>query len=164
MSEILENPVFWVVASFATFIALAIYKKLPKLLLSSLDSRAAKIKEELDTARNLRQEAEAVLDDYKQKQAQYLQEAEKMLAKARIDADVLRAQAEKDMISSLDDRMKSALERIAMEEAKSLVAVRERVVEMAMTTARTLIADRAANNNASASIHAALGDIEAKIG
>ena len=163
MTEIMENPVFWVVVSFATFVALAVYKKLPSALLAALDSRTAKIKAELDAAMALRTEAEGVLASYKEKQAHYLQEAESMLAKATADAGILRAQAEKDMTATLDGRMKAAMERIAAEEEKAIVAVRARVVEMALANARTLIKDSAANSNSSDFINTALADIEQKI-
>ena len=55
----------WVLVSFILFIALLVYLKVPAMLGKMLDARAAKIAHELDSARKLRQDAEALLAEYK---------------------------------------------------------------------------------------------------
>lgn len=159
----LENPVFWVAVSFVGFLLIAVYLKLPSMLIRALDSRSARIKEELDRARSLREEAEQILASYKQKQSEYLKEAESMLAKARDDADLLRANAEKDLKNTLDARMKNALERIAQEEEKAIADVRNHVVDIALAAARALIIDHAGSASQEELLKLALADIERKV-
>jgi F-type H+-transporting ATPase subunit b len=156
------DPRFWVAISFAIFVVLG-FKKIKVFLLGALDSRAAKIREELDHARRLREEAEAVLDEYKKRQAQYLKEAEAMLNKAREDADALTRQSEKELKTVLDSRMNQALDKIAREEELAIQEVRNHVVDIALAAARAVIVNHVGKLPQEELIKLALADIERKI-
>ena len=158
----LEDPRLWVALAFFIFIGLT-YKKISAYAIRALDERSAKIKTELDEARRLREEAQAVLADYRQKQAEYRKEAESILEEARRDGDILRARAEEDIKAAMDNRMKQAIERIAQEEASAIAEVRNHVVDMALSSARTLIADHVAAMPQDNFVQMTLGDIERKI-
>ena len=54
---------FFVALAFATVVAAFLYLKLPQRLLAALDAKSAEIANELDEARRLREEAEALLAD-----------------------------------------------------------------------------------------------------
>ncbi|NBX03222.1 MAG: F0F1 ATP synthase subunit B [Alphaproteobacteria bacterium] len=157
-----DNPVFWVSVAFVAFIVLA-YKKVSTLLVKALDDRSEKIRVELETARALRAEAEAVLAEYKQKQAEYLKEAEAMLARARSDADAMSAHAEKELKAALDERTKNALEKIAQEEMSAVAEVRAHVVDMALSAARDTISKQMTAPAQEKLLAAALSDIERKV-
>jgi F-type H+-transporting ATPase subunit b len=158
----LSDPRFWVAVSFFIFFALT-YKKIAAFAFRSLDDRSAKIGVELSEARRLRDEAEAILQQYKQKQAEYLKEAERMLANARTDADSLRAYAEKEMNATLEGRTKQAIERIAQEEQQAINDVRNHVVDIALSAARSLIVDHVSTLSQDELVKLALSDIERKI-
>ncbi len=160
--EILHNPVFWVAIAFVLFVGLS-YKKISTLLLRALDDRSAKIKAELDQARLLREEAEQVLAEYRRKQAEYLNEAEKMLQTARDDAAAFGRQAEADLKQSLDARMKQALEKIGLEEQKAVQDVRNHVVDIALAAARSIIIDHVGSLPQDEILKLAIADIERKI-
>jgi len=160
--EIFHEPKFWIAAAFVLFIALS-YKKISVFLTNALDDRSAKIKSELDQARHLRMEAENVLADYKQKQSEYLKEAEIMLQKARTDADDLTANSEKELKTALDLRMKNAIERIAQEEEKAIQDVRNHVVDIALAAARAIILEQAGTSSGEDLVKIAMADIERKI-
>jgi len=162
MNEMLEDPRLWVAAAFVLFVMLG-YKKIGGFITRALDERSAKIKAELDEAQRLRQEAEALLAQYKQKQAQYLKEAESLLNDARRDADLLRAQAEQELKVALATRTKHAMERIAQEENKAVADVRNHVVDISLAAARTLIADHISALSQDDLVKLALSDIERKL-
>lgn len=158
----LSDPRFWVALAFIVFLALT-YRKIAAFALRALDERSAKIKVELDEARRLREEAEQVLQQYKQKQAEYLREAESFLAKAREDSDALRAFTEKEMNAALEARMKQALDRISQEEGQALADVRNHVVDIALAAARALIVDHVSAMSQDELVKLALSDIERKL-
>lgn len=160
--EILHEPKFWVIAAFIVFILLA-YKKAATLLINTLDSRSAKIKDELEQASSLRAEAETVLAEYKQKQAEYIKEAEYILEKARKDADAFNATAEKDLKAMLDIRTKAALERISKEEESAIADVQDHIVDIALSAARVIITENSNDDTQDELIKLALSDIEHKI-
>ena len=60
---------FWAFLGLVIFFAVLVYMKVPRSITGSLDSRAAAIQAELETARKLRIEAEALLAEYKRKAA-----------------------------------------------------------------------------------------------
>jgi F-type H+-transporting ATPase subunit b len=158
----LDNPKFWVAAAFIVFVLLA-YKKASTLLINMLDDRSAKIKAELEEAQRLRIEAEAVLQEYKQKQAEYLKEAESILANANKDAQALRDFSQNELKATLDARMKQAVDRIAQEESNAIAEVREHVLDIALAAARALIVDHVSNMPQDELVKMALTDIERKI-
>ena len=55
------NAEFFVALSFLIFLGLAIYLGLPRAVITSLDKRSKDIQDELDEARNLREEAQKIL-------------------------------------------------------------------------------------------------------
>lgn len=160
--SLLSDPKIWVTGAFITFVVLA-YKKLTAFTASALDNRSERIKEELETAQKLRLEAEAVLADYKQKQEQYLKEAEEILDGARRDADTMREYAHAELKASLESRMKQAIERIAQEEANAVTDVRDHVVDIALAAARNIISDQVGTMSQEELIKLALSDIERKV-
>lgn len=161
-ASVLHNPVFWVAVSFVLFVALS-FKKVKALLLGALDGRSARIREELDRARKLREEAETILAEYKKRQAEYLKEAEAMLIKSREDADQLTRQSEKDLKEALDARMNQALDKIAREEDLAIQEVRNHVVDIALAAARAVIVNHVGKLPQEELIKLALADIERKI-
>jgi F-type H+-transporting ATPase subunit b len=156
------DPRFWVAVAFVLFVALS-FKKIKLPLLRALDARSEKIRNELDRARILREDAEIVLADYKKKQAEYLKEAEAMLAKAREDAEVLTRQAEKDLKETLEGRTRQAMEKIAREEELAIQEVRNHVVDIALASARAVIVSHVGKLPQEELIKLALADIERKI-
>lgn len=158
----LSDPKIWVAFSFLLFVALT-YKKIAGFIIRALDARSAQIKAELDQAKTLREEAENVLAQYKQKQAEYLKEAEGIMLKAREDANLFRSNAERELQSVLDTRMKHAIEKIALEENKAIQDVRNHVVDIALAAARAMIVEHVATMSQEELVKLALADLERKI-
>ncbi len=159
---ILHEPTFWVTVAFVAFIALA-YKKVAAIGTKALDGRAERIRVELDEARRLREEAEALLAEYKRRQGDYLKEAETILAAARRDADALSSYTEKELRAALDARMKQAVEKIAQEESRAVADVRNHVVDISLAAARNIIADHISTMPQEELIRLALSDLERKV-
>ncbi|MDX2073398.1 MAG: F0F1 ATP synthase subunit B [Alphaproteobacteria bacterium] len=162
MDVLFSNPKTWIVLAFVLLVA-ALYKKIAAMLAKVLDERSAKIAEELAAAQKLRKEAEAVLALYKQKQTEYTKEAQEILAKARHDADLLAAHADKELKAALDSRMEHALEKIAQEEARAINEVREHIVDIALAAARTVVIKQIESTPQQELLALALADIDRKI-
>ena len=79
--EFLREPEVWVGVGFLLVLGLFVYKGVPKLIGRALDARAAAISKELDEAKRLREEAEALLAQYREKAANADTEAEPYSAK-----------------------------------------------------------------------------------
>ena len=67
----LEKDATWVAIGFILFILLLIYFKIPNQIIKILDDRSKKIKDELDEAKRLREEAQTILSKYQIKSLKY---------------------------------------------------------------------------------------------
>lgn len=133
-----ENPEFWVALAFVLVVILA-FKPAARALTGTLDARAAKIRAQIEEARKLREDAQALLAEYQKKQRDAMSEAEKIIAQARAEAARLKIDAEKDLENAITRRKQQALDRIAQTEAQAVAAVRNTAVEVAMAAAEKLI-------------------------
>jgi F-type H+-transporting ATPase subunit b len=133
------EPEFYVLIAAIIFVAV-VWKRGRQTLLGSLDARSARIREELDAARNLREEAERALAEYQAKQREAAAEAEAVLAHARVEAERIAAQAARDLEGALARRRRLAEERIAQEQQKALAEIRALAVDLAVAAARQVIA------------------------
>jgi len=157
-----QDPHFWVSLAFVLLVGLS-FKKVAKLLAGVLDARGLKIKSELDAAKKLRAEAEEVLFLYKKKQQEFAKEADEILAKAREDADRNSANAQAELKTVLEARMKSALEKIEQEEAAAVAEVRNHIVGQALLAARNIVIQQMSNESREELVRLTIADIEHKI-
>ena len=130
---------FWVAIPVVLFLALVIYKGALKSLTASLDERADKIKAELDEARRLREEAQALLASYHRKQKEAEAQAEEIVKQARSDAENMAVQARKDLAERLERRAAQAEAKIANAEAQAMSEVKAKAADRAMDTAEKII-------------------------
>jgi F-type H+-transporting ATPase subunit b len=135
----IAEPEFWVFAAVAIFVAL-VWKPAKQRLIGALDARAGRIREELETARRLRDEAEKALADYRLRQHEAAAEAEAILARAKAEAERIAQQSARDLEEALRRRRRLAEERIAQEEARALAEIRAVAVDIAIAAARRVIA------------------------
>ncbi len=139
----LQDATFWVLVAFVIFVGLA-YKKISVLLTTALDQRGARIKQELDEAQRLRDDANAILLECQKRQQEAEQAAEAIIAHAREEAERIREQAEHEVQAAVKRREIQAVDRIAQAEAQALAEVRNVAVDLAISASRRLFEERVA--------------------
>lgn len=159
----LQNTNFVVLVAFIAFIGLLVYMKVPGKLTGMLDARAVAIKSDLDEARALREEAKAVLATYERRQKEVQEQANSIVASAKAEAMATAAQAKEDLKASIARRMASATEQIASAEAAAIRQVREHAALVAVAAASDVLAKQMTAEAATASIDAAIAQVEARL-
>lgn len=159
----LRNTNFVVLIAFLLFVGVLIYLKVPGMLTKQLDKRADGIRQELDEARALREEAQSILATYERKQKQVKGQAERIVAHAREEAALAAEAAKEDLEASITRRLAAAQEQIASAEAAALKEVRDTAVQVAIGAARDVIADKMTAADAGKLIDSAITDVEAKL-
>jgi F-type H+-transporting ATPase subunit b len=159
----LSNTNFVVLLGFIAFVALLVYLKVPARLTGMLDARAAAIKSEIDEARALREEAKSILATYERRQKEVQDQAERIVASARDEALAAAEQAKAELKRSIARRMAAATDQIASAEAAAIRQVREQAVAVAVAAAGDLLAKQMTAEAASASIDAAIEQVEARM-
>ena len=130
---------FWVAVAFLLFVLALMYAGVHKKLLEMLDQRGARIRAELDEARRLRDEAAALLDEYKRKQGEAEREAQAIVAEARAEAERVAAEAKTKMEDFVARRTKMAETKIGQAETQALADVRAAAANAAVTAASTIL-------------------------
>jgi F-type H+-transporting ATPase subunit b len=115
------DPKFWVAVSFVLFVVLVGRTAWAKIT-EALDGRAAKVRAELDEARRLRAEAEAMLRAAEAERAAAEREAADTLARARHEAERVAEAAAAEAEAMAQRRERMAHERIAAAEAATAAA------------------------------------------
>ncbi len=69
------DATFWATVALVIFLGIMIYVKVPGMITKSLDDRADRIRDELEQARRLREEAQELLAEYQRKRKEAEKEA-----------------------------------------------------------------------------------------
>jgi F-type H+-transporting ATPase subunit b len=149
------EPEFWVLLAVVLFV-IGVWKPARRAILGGLDARAVRIRDELEAARRLREEAQQALAGYQKQQREAAAEAEAILAHARAEAERIAAQAGRNLEETLERRRRLAEERIAQEEAKALSEIRAVTVDVAISAARQVIVAELDEQRSAALIDAAI--------
>lgn len=159
----LGNTNFVVLLSFVIFVGFLIYVKVPGLLGRKLDERSATIKAELDEVRALREEAQTLLAGYERKQKEVREQAERIIAHAKAEANQAAADAKDEIKASVARRLQAAEDQIANAEARAIRDLRDQAVTVAVAAARDVIAKQMTAADGNALIDAAIAEVDAKL-
>lgn len=159
----LSNTDFIVAIAFFLFIGVLFYFKVPSLLGGLLDKRAEGIKSELDEARALRDEAQALLASYERKQREVQDQADRIVAAAKESAAEAAEQAKLDLAASIERRVQAAEDQIASAEAGAIKKVRDEAARIAVAAAGEVIAKNMTPAKAGAMVDDAIKVVQAKL-
>jgi F-type H+-transporting ATPase subunit b len=160
--HLFADPEFWVLVAAAIFVA-AVWKPAKKSLVGALDERAVRIRAELDEATKLREEAEQLLAQYRQREQEAAAEAAAILAHAREEAERIAAQSARALDEALQRRQRLAEERIAQAEQKALDEIRAVAVDIAIGAAREVIVSQIDEARGAALLDAAIAALPQRL-
>jgi|SRR5215471_2417799 len=160
--EFLADPEVWVAVAFVIFVVVAA-KPIFKFITKGLDTRAARIKGQLDEARALREEAERLLADYQRKQREAAKEAEDIIARAREETGRLQREAAANLEAAFKRREKMAMDKIAQAESQAVADVRNQAVDIAIAAATKLLKENIDAGKSDEIIDAAIAELDRKL-
>ena len=139
---LLHDATFWTAVSFFVFIGVVIYLKLPAMITKALDARGEAIAAQLEEARKLREEAQTLLASYERQQRDAESEAQEILDAAQAEAARATEDAKETLEASIARREQIAQDKITQAEASAVSEVRNVAVDVAVETARKIIAEQ----------------------
>jgi len=153
----LINESLWVALSFGVFVAL-VWKKAGSAISAALDKRSEDIRNNLDEAKTLREEAQNELQKYQRLQREATDQAKEIIANAEKAALQIEEAAKKNAEASIKRRKDQAEAKIKALEAEATQDIRNRAAQLATAAAADLIRENmdqvAANNLLKADIEA----------
>ncbi len=159
----LFNTNFVVLIAFLIFIGVLLYIKVPGLLSGLLDKRAEGIRQELNEAKSLREEAQALLASYERKQKEVAEQADRIVAHAKDEATDAAELAKQELRRSIARRLKAAEDQITSAQASAVKDVRDTAVQVAVAAAGEVIADKMSSDHRDRLIDEAIGEVETKL-
>lgn len=136
-------PFQWVSIAMAVLLLIAFLgAKVHKTIAGGLDNKIAAIKANLEEAKQLRAEAEALREEYAAKIANAEKDAEAMLDNARREAEGIVAKAEEDTAAMVARRERMATDKIAAAERQALADLKAKAADASTTAAAALIAQK----------------------
>ena len=158
----LFDPTFWLAVSFIIFVLLA-RKPVGNLIAASLDSRAERIRKELDEALRLKEEAQAILAEYERNFKNASFEVESILNNAKEEAERITRNAKENLERDIKRRTDIAEQKIAQAEAAVIRQLRDNAVDITTGAAKVLIMEHLQKEAAEELINAAVMDLGRKL-
>lgn len=153
----------WVLAGLVVFIGILIYMGVPKMLIAALDRRTEKIRSELEDAKRLREEAQALLAEYQKRHGEAEAEAAGIITQARREAEALAEEARVRIEDYVTRRTKAVEARIAQAETQAVAEVRGRAIDVASAAAAGILAEKAKGRTGDELVERAIESVRSKI-
>jgi F-type H+-transporting ATPase subunit b len=163
MLDILKETDFWEWLGLLAVIAIFFYQRVPAFIANALDRRAQAIAKELESVKRLREEAETVLINYRERAESAEHEAATILNETRAETDRFTAEARAQMQAQIERRARQAQERIAQAEANAMAEIRALAADAAVAAAQKLIVARLGEQKAASLITQSITELPSKL-
>ncbi len=141
MNIFFTDPTIWVFVSFAIFVVLAVVFGRATVL-KLLDDKIASIRTEIANAEALRNEAQALLNEYEQKQKTALSETQRLIEDAKVQASDLHKRADQDLVDTIARREAMLKDRIQRMEETAIDDIRRYAADLAVSATQEIIAQK----------------------
>ena len=157
------DATFFALVALIIFFAVVIYFKAPQMMTGSLDKRAVRIADELEEARKLREEAQALLADYQRKQRDAEKEAADIIAAAEANAARMTEEAKQGLEDLIARRTKMAETKIAQAESQALQDVRAVAADAAISAAEKILSAKMSGKAADEQVADSIKAVKAQL-
>ena len=133
------DATFWVMISFFAFIGLLIYFKIPQKIKTTLEENINNIKNQIDEANRLKEDAKNILTEHEKKISNSKAEVKKMIDKASEEAEKNVIKVNQDFHNLMESRKKNVEERIKQLKNQALKDIKNASVKIAIESVEKLI-------------------------
>lgn len=159
LSELLQDAHFWIGVGLVVVLVVLWRLNVGGMLTKALDDAGAKVQAQLDEAKRLREEAQAILAQIHAQRQETERAAAEMLKSAQADAERLRAEAAVRLEEDVRRRAQMAERKIALAEAQAAGEVKAAAAELAAQAAESVLAARIAKAKSDPLIDAGLSQL-----
>ena len=133
------DATFWVMISFFLFIGLLIYFQIPQKIKNNLEENISNIKNQIDEANKLKEDAKNILIEQEKKISNSKVEVKSMISKANEDAEKNMIKTNENFHNSMENRKRNAEERIKQLKNQAFKDVKNASVKIAIESVEKLI-------------------------
>ncbi len=157
------DATFWSLIALIIFFVVIAYFKVPGMIGKALDGRSDKIRNDLEEARRLREEAQQLLAEYQRKRKEAEAEAETIVSSAKREADALKADAERKTEEYVTRRTAIAEQKIAQAEGQAIAEVKAAAVDVAVEAAQNLMGKKMSGATGGDMFKKSLAEVKARM-
>ncbi|MEX6505666.1 F0F1 ATP synthase subunit B [Jiella sp. M17.18] len=154
---------FWAFIALVIFLGLIWYLKVPSKMGKSLDSRAERIRTEIEEARELKEEAKQQLAEYQRRRREAEQEAKDIVAAAKREAELMLDEARRKNEDYVARRTAMAESKIGQAEQDAVAEVRASAVNLAVAASARIIAERNSGGASGQFIDQSIGEVRKRL-
>ena len=133
------DATFWVAVSFFIFVAVLIYFKIPQKVINALVENINDIKNEVENAEKLKEEAKNILSDYEKKISNSKNEIRKMINDANEDAEKIILKTNEEFHVQMENRKKNTEDRIKQMKNQAFRDIKNASVKIAVQSVEMLL-------------------------
>ena len=133
------DATFWVMISFFAFIGLLIYFKIPQKIKTTLEDNINNIKNQIDEANKLKEDAKNILTEHEKKISNSKAEVKQMIGKANEEVEKNVLKTNQEFHNLMESRKKNAEERIKQLKNQALKDIKNASVKVAIDSVEKLI-------------------------
>ena len=159
----LANTDFVVAIAFALFIGVLIYFKVPKIIGDLLDKRAASIKNEIDEAHRLVEEAKSLLAKLEREHKENIIKAKEIIEDAELSSRKILEDSKSEIKLAVSRKLKSAEKQIQANEKDVINAIKVDLIDEAFKLAEKQIESKVNLEVANLIAEESLSEIEIKL-
>ena len=133
------DATFWVMISFFIFLGLLAYFKIPEKIKTTLEQNISNIKNQIDEANKLKEDAKNILTEHEKRISNSKSEVEHMISKASEEAEKSVIKTNQNFHNLMETRKKNAEERIKQLKSQALKDIKNASVKIAIESVEKLI-------------------------
>ena len=133
------DATFWVMISFFLFIGLLIYFHVPQKIKSVLEENISNIKNQIEEANKLKEDAKNILIEHEKKISNSKTEVKSMISKAAEEAEKNMIKTNENFHSLMENRKRNAEERIKQLKNQAIKDIKNTSVIIAIEAVEKLL-------------------------
>jgi len=133
------DATFWVMISFFLFIGLLIYFQMPQKIKKFLESNISNIRNQIDEADKLKEDAKYILTEHEKKISNSKAEVQLMINKANEATERNIIKTNEDFHNLMENRKRNAEERIKQLKNQALKDIKNTSVKIAIESVEKLL-------------------------
>ena len=133
------DATFWVAVSFFIFLGILVYFKIPQKIKDLLEENISNIKNQLNEAEKLKEEAKNILSDHEKKISNSKAEVKLMINKANESSEKNILRINEEFHNLMENRKKNTEERIKQMKNQALKDIKNTSVKIAIESVEQLL-------------------------
>ena len=133
------DATFWVMVSFFLFLGLLTYFKIPQKIRNTLEENISSIKNQIDEANKLKEDAKNILIEHEKKISNSKSEVKYMISKAAEDAEKNMIKTNENFHNLMENRKRNAEERIKQLKNQAVKDIKNTSVIIAIEAVEKLL-------------------------